>query len=120
MTYAILDYRSVALCILLELLGSAGRFSGAFLAGGLILGSCLSRDLDAGLFGELSQVLDPSSGSLLRDDILLRSGINGALSLSHSTKVGAILESLDGGAHSPLGAQVLGITALILLHLLDG
>ena len=99
---------------------SAGRFSGAFLAGGLILGSCLSRDLDAGLFGELSQVLDPSSGSLLRDDILLRSGINSALSLTHNTKAGATLESLDGGAHSPLGAQVLGITALILLHLLDG
>mgnify|MGYP001642715594 CR=1 FL=1 len=99
--------------------GSAGRFSGAFLAGGLILGGRLSRDLDAGLFGELSQVLDLSSGSLLRDDILLRSGINGALSLTHSTKARAILESLDGGAHSPLGAQILGITALILLHLLD-
>ena len=112
--------RGGKLQILLGLLGSASRLSGAFLAGGLTLSGCLSRDLDAGLFGELSQVLDPSSGSLLRDDILLRSGINSALSLAHSTKAGAILESLDGGAHSPLGAQVLGITALILLHLLDG
>ena len=110
------------LCILLELLGSAGRLGGTLLAGRLTLGSCLSwgRDLDAGLFGELSQVLDPSGGSLLGNDILLSSGINSALSLAHSTKAGAILESLDGGAHSPLGAQVLSITALILLHLLDG
>ena len=33
---------------------SASRFSGTFLAGGLTLGDRLSRDLDAGLFGELS------------------------------------------------------------------
>ena len=100
-------------------LGFTGWLTG-FFTGSFSLRLGFSRDLDAGLFGELSQVLDPSSGSLLRDDILLSSGINSALSPAHSTKAGAALESLDGGAHSPLGAQVLGITALILLHLLDG
>ena len=64
-------------------------------------------------------MLNTACGSLLGNNLFLSCGVDCTLGGAHAVKGWLIFERLSGGAHSALGAQVLGVAAAILLHLLD-